>query len=985
MKRRWSPRLRVQIVSWSLTALLLSNIASLPCTGTWQAAAKATPAAPSAREVTARQDFSKLPLSFEPNQGQTDAQVKFMARGSGYGVFLTADEAVLTLQQHKAPKTATEAVAAPENAVVRLKVIGANQTAAVNGQAPLPGKNHYFKGNDRSQWRTDIPTFARVQYGEIYPGVDLVYYGQQRQLEYDFIVAPGADAEQIALRFDGADSLKLNGNGDLVLETAAGELRQHAPVIYQETSSGKQFISGGYKLAADQQITFALGDYDHNLPLVIDPVFGYASFLGGTGFDMAAAAAVDADGNLFVTGETADSLFPGTNVFSGASSSVFVTKLDPGGSTVLFTTLLEGRSREFSSGIAVDATGNIYVAGTTISDDFPLQLPFEDKLNHGILPCFGVLICIAYWYGSIRYEGFVTKLNPTGNQLLFSTYMGGADDDFLNGLALSADGKVYVTGSTRSLNFPIKNEFQNNTVGSGFDSFITVLANNGQSLVYSSYLRGTYEAKAVAVDSAGNAYITGYSDDNQLPVKGAGGAAPFRSSNAGGNDAYVAKFNPAATGDASLVYATYLGGGGTDQGFAIAVDAQNRAFVTGVTGSVNFPLQSALDTTNVVNEAFVTGLNANGSGLVFSTFLGGSGAEAGTGIAFDRSNNIVVAGHTTSTNFTLSSPIQTTAGGGRDGFVTKLAPNGASILFSTYVGGNQDDQINGVAVDAVNSIYVVGQTRSANMPSTPNAVQTFLQGGLDAWAGKITFALPETIGVFTAGAAFNLRNSLSAGPPDITAFFGAPTDQPIVGDWNGDGVKTIGLFRDGTFFLHNRNESTGTPDLQFSFGQAGDIPIVGDWDGDGVDTIGVYRRASSLHFSSLFLLRNSNSSGAADITVSFGSLNDAPLAGDWNGDGVDTIGLFRKPVGTATATTFLLRNSNTAGTADITVNFGTVGDLPVVGDWDGNLTDTIGLFRDGVFTLRKFNNTGSDSANQVTIGFGATGDRPLAGDWDGLP
>ncbi|MBI1765134.1 MAG: SBBP repeat-containing protein [Acidobacteria bacterium] len=980
MKRRFSPRLQIQLISLSLTGLLLSGFTPLPRLG---AAPVHKPAAAlsSARQLEARRDYRELPLGFEPNQGQTAEQVKFMARGEGCAIFLTADEAVLSWRR----ATTANAPANRESDVVRMKVVGANPQATVSGQAPQPGKSNYLSGNDRNKWRTDIPNYGRVQYDEIYPGIDLVYYGQQRQLEYDFIVAPGADAGRIALAFAGAETLKLDGNGDLVLQTAGGELRQHAPVIYQETAAGRQFVKGGYRLTSEKQVEFTLAAYDHSLPLVIDPVFGYATYLGGVGAESVAAVAVDGEGNLYLTGDTNGSAFPGTNVFSGAGAAAFVTKLDPGGSSVIYTTLLEGQNNDLGTGIAVDEAGNAYVAGTTFSGDFPLQTPFEDKLNHGVLACVGLFICVAYW-GQLRSDGFVAKLNPAGNGLLFSTFLGGADYDYLNGLAISADHRIYVTGKTLSLNFPVKNEFQNNTVFSGNDSFVSVLAANGQSLVYSSYLRGTVESKAIAVDSAGNAYIAGQSDANLMQVKGANGSAPFRASNAGGTDAYVAKFNPAASGDASLVYATYLGGAGTDAAFGIAVDAQNRAYVTGVTGSTNFPLVAALDSTNQVNEAFVTCLNANGSGAVFSTFLGGSGAEAGTCITLDTTGNIVVGGHTTSTNFPLASAVQGTFGGVRDGFATKLAPGGTSILFSTYVGGNVEDQINAIVTDSTSSIYVAGNTRSGNFPVTGGALQSVSQGGLDAFAAKITFALPETIGVFVTGAAaFNLRNSLTAGPADISAFFGVPTDKPIVGDWNGDGIKTIGLFRDGTFFLHNRNESTGTPDLQFTFGQAGDIPIVGDWNGDGVDTIGVYRRASSAHFASLFLLRNSNSSGTADVTVSFGGFNDLPLAGDWNGDGIDTIGTFRNPVGTATSATFLLRNSNSAGTADITVSFGALGDLPITGDWDGNLTDTIGVFRDGVFTIRKFNNTSAASSNQLTIGFGGSGDKPLAGDWDGLP
>lgn len=758
MKNLFAPRLRVPLASMTLTGLLLAGLTQLPRPSSASSfkpvTVAALPALAPARPVKIQQDYQKLPLAFEPNVGQSAAPVKFVARGDGYALFLTADEAVLDLRQRRATPGQPSL-----HSVVRMKVVGANPAAHVSGAAPLPGKSNYFNGRDQRGWRTDIPNFGRVNYGEIYPGIELTYYGQQRQLEYDFTVAPGADPRQIALAFDGIERLTLAANGDLLLQTAAGELRQHAPLLYQETASGRQPVTGGYVLDGERQVSFHVDAYDHTQPLVIDPVFGYGTYLGGTGAESVASVALDAAGNAYLTGDTNGSVFPGTNVFPGAGDSVFVTKLDAAGANVLYTAILNGDNNDQGLGIAVDEVGNAYVTGYTASKDFPTQSPFQDKLNPGVLICPPLPItCVAYQFGIERGDAFISKLNAAGNGLIFSTYLGGADNDFAAGIAITPDHRIYVAGKTLSLNYPVKNEFQNNTIFSGNDSVFSVLAANGQSLVYSTYLRGTVEATCVAVDGSGNGYIGGYSDGNQLDTRGAGSSNPFRASNAGGTDAYIAKFNPAANGNASLVYATYLGGGGTDKAFGITVDNQNRAYVTGVTGSTAFPLQAAagavvLDATNQVNEAFVTCLNANGSGLVFSTFLGGSGTEQGNCITLDRTNNIVVGGHTTSTNFPVFSPAQATLGGARDGFVTKIAAGGTSFIFSSYVGGNLDDQVNGVRTDAASSIYLGGSTSSGNFPATAGGLQTFPQGNLDGFAAKVTFSIPETIGTFTPGLA----------------------------------------------------------------------------------------------------------------------------------------------------------------------------------------------------------------------------------------
>ncbi|MBC8002384.1 MAG: SBBP repeat-containing protein, partial [Opitutaceae bacterium] len=995
---------RLAAITLTFTSLILSLFAGLPLAHRGPSTGGAIPASASrnaALDATAhaqlQQDFGKPSLSFEANQGQTDRAVKFTSRGRGYSFFLTANEAVMQLREpdQANPKSKIQSL---KSAVVRMQFNGANASPQISGIDPLPGKSNFFIGNDRRNWHADVPNFAKVNYTEIYPGVDLVFYGNQRQLEYDFVVAPGADAGSIGLSFAGAEQVLLDEQGNLVIRTTAGEIVQHAPVIYQETDSStqtgtqtsRQNIPGGYVLTGQNQVAFQIGDYDHGKPLVIDPVLSFASYLGGSGIDKANGVAVDGAGNVYLTGITESTNFPATGDFSSGRAdhhAVFITKLNPTGSAVLYSTLIDGKSSETGLAIAVDETGSAYATGSTGSRDFPLQSPFQDRYNPGISCPIPIPSCVVE--DALGGEPFVLKLNPAGDSLIFSTYLGGAGGDAGNGIAVSADHKVYVAGDTNSRNFPVKNEFQNNTIFTGNDAFLSILAADGQSLVYSTYLLGTEGATSVAVDAAGNAYIAGRSDTNQLSVRGGSGSSPFRSSNSGGTDAFVAKFNPAASGNSSLVYATYLGGGGTDSAFAIAVDNQNQAYVTGVTGSFNFPLQAAagasvLDSNNQVNEAFVTCLNANASGAVFSTFLGGAGQEEGLAITLDRDRNIIVAGDTTSGDFARVSATQQTIGGGRDAFVTKIAAGGTAIRFSTFLGGSGNELAAGVFTDGASSIYLAGNTSSTNFPVTPGVLQTAAQGAGDGFTAKIAFANPDTPGVFVSDVAiFGLSNTLSPPNQDITVFFGQALSRPIAGDWDGDGVTTVGAFKNGVFQLTNTFTPTPADVITINFGQAGDIPVAGDWDGDGVDTIGLFRPAAP-HQAAQFLLRLQNNTSTLprnQVVFNFGGFFDFPVVGDWDGDGSDSVGVFHGGVAGLPGE-FRLVNENSASATIFTVSFGVSSDIPVAGDWDGDGVDTVGVFKNGTFRLRLRDNNSTAANNNLTVTLVVNSDFPLAGDWN---
>ncbi len=568
---------------------------------------------PAANKLQVVEAYGKLPLSFEANEGQTDNRVDFLSRGSGYTLFLTPTEAVLALRKPVAsnrprrdngtPRNAEaeQAPAAP-TAVLRMKLVGANPSPRVTGLEELPGKSNYFLGNDPDKWHTDVPNYARVQYQDVYPGVDLVYYGNQRQLEYDLVVAPGADPDAIALSFDGVEKLRIDAQGDLVLETAGGEIRQHKPLVYQEVDGIRREIAGSYVLNGGYQVGFQVAAYDAGKPLIIDPVLVYSTYLGGSARDRGRGIAVDAAGNAYVTGTTKSTDFPTANAFQAAfagnisDDDTFVTKLNTAGNALVYSTYLGGSSFDNGEGIAVDAAGNAYVTGDTESTDFPTVSPFQPTFAFGVV------------------DAFVTKLNTAGSALVYSTYLGGNGLDQGAGIAVDTSGNAYVTGLTRSGDFPTASPFQASSATSG-DVFVTKLNASGSALVYSTYLGGSGVENrfggGIAVDAAGNAYVTGVTESADFPT-----ANPIQPAHGGGRDAFVTKLNAAGN---ALVYSTYLGGSGNDDGNAIAVDTSGSAYVTGNTDSTNFPTASPFQATKAgSSDAFIVKISDVAVGCTFS-------------------------------------------------------------------------------------------------------------------------------------------------------------------------------------------------------------------------------------------------------------------------------------------------------------------------------------------------------------------------------
>jgi hypothetical protein len=663
--------------------------------------------------------FGNLPLSFEPNIGQSDPAVRFIAHASGTTFYLTRSEVI--------------------SGQFRIKLTGRNPAREIAGVERVAGKSNYFIGNDPAKWKTDVPQFARVKYAQLYQGVDLIFHGNQRQLEYDFVVAPGSDPRCIRFAFEGASRVEIGKEGELLVTSKSGnQIRQHSPAIYQEVDGARRKVAGGYVIKkGSREVGFKVSAYDRDRPLVIDPILSYSSYLGGatpsphSPIDSGALAiAVDAAGNMYVTGFTSTVDFPTANpeqpAYGGGLYDVFVTKIDPSGSTLVYSTYLGGINDEKAFAIAVDSAGSAYITGFTQSPNFPTTVTaFQPVSTTGILP-------------TNSSDAFVTKLSPGGNALVYSTFLGGntnADNGF--GIAVDSSGCAYVTGETASTDFPTKNAYQPSLAGSGFlrfNAFVTKLSADGTALVYSTYLGGGVdEGFGIAVDSSGSAYVTGYTYSTSFPTKN-----PLQANLAGDSDIFITKFSPAGN---TLVYSTYLGGSDLDEAFGIAVDASGSAYITGKTRSNDFPTVNAFQPTfgGGNEDAFVAKINPAGSALVYSTYLGGSGSEGNLSrIALDSAGDAYVVGSTDSTDFPTASAIQSArAGPGDNAFVTKLNAAGNGLIYSTYLGGNSLNLGFGIAVDSSGTAFVAGQTWSGNFP-TVNPFQGSLRGTDDAFIAKIT-------------------------------------------------------------------------------------------------------------------------------------------------------------------------------------------------------------------------------------------------------
>jgi uncharacterized repeat protein (TIGR01451 family) len=733
---------------------------------------------------------AKIPMSFEANNGQTAKQVQFLSRGAGYTLFLTHDSAVLALpippaakpEQAKQLSTGTARALpyvgtntrfdAPDQRsyrgeeVLTMRVVGANQHAHVEGVEKQVARTNYFIGNDPSQWHKDVPNYQKVRYAGIYPGIDLVYYGRQKQLEYDFVVSPGADARAIALTFaGGADASKklpltINRSGDLIAATQSGEINFHRPVIYQQDGSEKAPVAGRYMLRADGRVGFELGDYDHSKQLVIDPVLSYSTYLGGSNEDISYGITYGVRyGQPILVGSTRSADFPEVKAlypYGGGTCGtqpcrdIFVAKYNPALTELIFATFIGGSNDDVPSQVTQDVYGDIFLVGYSLSTNFPVRGPVFQKTFKG---------------GSVTGDAVVVEVESAGFYLEWSSYLGGSGDDQAFGVAVDTPGNVFVSGHTTSTDFPVTAGAYQTTCpvdssGGCSTSFVSEVNPKGTALVYSTYLGGSNglgeSAYGIALDANDDAYLSGITGSPNYPttanayqtICGTDGLCN------GTYDGFVTELNPTGTG---IVASTFLGGNSFDYTAGLVVKP-TAVYVSGSTVSSDFPVTSTaaqktyggnssgcVVSTGTCGDVTVSKLNTGLTTLQYSTYLGGSLDEnPGLSMAVDTNGYMYVTGQTDSANFPLVDAMQSTYGGGSsDAFVTQFTPQGA-FGYSTYFGGNGEDFAYRVALDPTNNVYITGGTLSTNLPVTTHAVQKTCgtdgncNGGfIDAWFAKL--------------------------------------------------------------------------------------------------------------------------------------------------------------------------------------------------------------------------------------------------------
>lgn len=676
-----------------------------------------------------RETLASLPVSFEENKGQTDGQVKFLARGQGCTLFLTSREAVLTLQRQAGPVRPSKRSAVRNQAVqeqtvtLRMGLVNAAREPRITGLDELSARVSYFTGSDPQKWQTGITQYAKVRYKSVYPGIDLIWYGNQQQMEYDFVVAPGADPRLIRLSYSGADKLQLSPDGDLILWVAGEEIRQHKPVIYQEVSGQRREVAGRYVITAGHQAGVEIAPYDRTLPLIIDPVLIYSSYFGGSfspADDSASDVAVDADGRIYICGNTTARRFPGTSQIQFSSGAI-VTRLNPdrtGAAAIEFSYFL---SNAAANAIAVDRAGLVYVTGNAFSSGFPVRNPFQN-----------------YQGQTDAFLAVIDTARPVQDALRFSTFLGGRDNDFAVEIAVDDVGQAYLVGDTSSDDFPLRSEYQSQARGK--DAFIARLDTAGgpASLQYATRFGGSGQdvGHAIAVDAAGVAYFGGYTDSADFPTLN-----QLQQDQPAG-DGFVTKLDTRRSGAASLRYSTYLGGNSTDNILGLAVDVNNdqSVYVTGETYSSDFPLRNQFQAVQSGGDAFLTRLDTTSAGstsLVYSTYLGGSNYDVGQNVAVDGTGRAYLIGGTRSVNFPTADEYQPDQGGD-DAFVAVLhtrVPGPASLTYSTYLGTGGQDRGWGIATDRRGLVTVVGDTDSDDFPLVQPA-QAY-QGRRDIFVARL--------------------------------------------------------------------------------------------------------------------------------------------------------------------------------------------------------------------------------------------------------
>lgn len=706
-------------------------------------------------------------MTFEVNRGQMEPRVQFLARGKGYTAFLTSGGIVLSLRPSVAVNTSNPAspqtANRPADRTLQFTLVGGAKNPAVVGEQQQPGRINYFLGNDRSKWLTNVPTYARVRYKNVYPGIDLIYYGNQRQLEYDFAVQPGSDPRQIQFEIKGANGIAIDPHGDLAMTIGADEIHFQAPIVYQESNGQRIPVSGGYVVKDATHIAFDVANYDSAKALVIDPVLVYSTYLGGSGVEQTAGIAVDGSGNIYVAGYTSSIDFPLATLGSLPQNTnhIFVTKLNAAGTQLIYSDYIGGNSQDYAVALAVDGQNQVYVTGSTASSNFPAVSALQAQQPG-------------------PYAGFLTKVSADGSSLLFSTYLGGNTFDEPTAIAVDGQGHAHIAGLTMSSNFPVANAFQSTVSANqggmfGTYGFLTKFTADGSSLMYSTYLAGSSNVvqdcgspcwpnpssaiSALAVDADGSAYVAGTTNTYDFPTS----ETAYLTANNAPLDAtvgFVTKFS----GAGALSYSTYFyPSSGIPIGISgIAVDGSASAYITGTaesegtfpvsSGSICDPIENGLS----CGYAFVTKFNVSGSTLLYSTFLGVNNFASPQAITVDASGDAYVLAATLSSAFQTSNAIESFSNQS-DLLLVEVDPSASTQLFSTYLGGSGSDQPNGLTVDGAGNIYVAGTTNSTDLPLLSASYQAQLGGNSDAFVMKISPTNAPAVSLSKGALQFSLE------------------------------------------------------------------------------------------------------------------------------------------------------------------------------------------------------------------------------------
>ena len=887
-----------------------------------------------------------VPFTFVENRGQADPRVRYIGAGPEFRAWFE-DRGVVLRNSETTVRFTFERLAP-----------GAKPTITAG---PATGAHaSYMQGKNPALWQANLPLVSSIVYRGLWPGVDLKYEAEQSRIKAEYLVAPGASVDAIRLRFDAR--AEIASDGSLCVETASADFIEHSPILYQTINGVRKVVAGGFRLTNDGSVGFYASVYDKAEPLVIDPSMLFSGYFGGSSQDNITAVKIDGLNNIVVVGWTTSSDLPtsnGARKVRGGGVDAFVASFLPNGGGLLYCTYLGGAGDDRAFGLAIDASRNVYITGWTSSTNFPLVGAFQSRL------------------GGTR-DAFVTKLNATGNTLLYSTYLGGTGLDVGNSIAVTSANEAVLCGDTTSTNLPVTPGVFQRTLGGSQDAWVARLSPAGNSLVFLTYVGGssTDHCSVIATGTQNEIVFGGYTWSANFPT--AGMVTPvFQPASGGGQDGFVAKIY--RTG-ALLIFSTYLGGSGgsiaaPEEVNSLAIDSQGNIVSGGTTSSSDFPVTSGAFQSKLggQTDGFITRFGSFGN-LLQSTYLGGALSDSINGVALDFHGNPYVTGSTASQDFPVANPLQTANAGGADAFVVKMNTALSSVTYGSYLGGAGGDSSNAIAVDFETSIVLAGQTGSGNFPVSGNLPRS----SNEVLSSFLTKIAPS----FTLGVAYGYQgqqefviDSWHVSSYLSSASYGNATDIPLVGDWTGSGTKHIGVFRNGTWILDtNGNGILDATDKTVVFGEAGDVPVVGDWRGTGQIALGLFRQGTFILDLSGHL--SGTPTGLNDATFAFGQGGDLPIAADWSGTGTTKVGIFRNGLWIVDYSGGRTYNSST----NQAYIYGQAGDIPIVGDWDssGN-SPKIGVYRAGLWIL----DYDGDRAwtipyvNEMVIPLGFTGYTPL--------